>query len=115
MTMQDLFDYFKSLGIHVNESSNPFLLLLFSILILSCIALLCVLNISLYAGILYMFEDKDRIDRLSKVLPSFIMKLINIYKQTRIYYLIIEVLLLLYCLISIIWYSGKVVLGLLSV
>lgn len=111
MNFQAIIEYFKSFGLKVSESTDPLLLLLCVLVILSIIALLCVLNILLYGGIVYIFEDKARFEKYTKNLPSFLMYILNIYKQTRIVYIFYEVLLLLVCLLSIIWLGGRVIIA----
>jgi hypothetical protein len=111
MNFQAIINYFKSFGLNVSESTDPLLLLLCILVILSVIALLCVLNILLYGVIVYMFADKARLERFTKNLPPFLMYILNIYKKTRLVYIFYEVLLLLVCLLSIIWLGGRVIIA----
>lgn len=110
--MKEIIEFFKAYGFHVNELTDLLLLLLCVIVILATVALICVLNKLMYIGIIYIFEDKNRLERITKNLPTVFIKLMNIYKHTRIYYILIETIFLLICLISIIWLGGIVVIGL---
>ena len=57
------------LGISVNSESSPLLLFSCSILFLAIVALLCIINIIIYYTIITIFEDTDRIERLTSKLP----------------------------------------------
>src|SRR5579885_710852 len=109
MNFQAIIEYFKSFGLNVNESTDPLLLLLGVLVIFSIIALLCVINILIYSGIVYLFADKVRLEKYTKNFPSFLKSILNIYHKTRIIYIIYEVILV--CLLSIIWLGGRVVLA----
>lgn len=110
--MKELIDLLKLLGVHVNisESSSPILLFACSILVLSIIALFCFINILLYFTILHITDNKLLLDKLSRYI--ILVKIINLYRQTRIAYLLFEVILFLVSLGSVIWLCSRVVYGL---
>lgn len=67
----------------------------------------------MYVGILYIFKVNNRLQRITNKLSPFFIPIVSIYKQTRMYYILVKVIFLLVCLISIIWLGGRVVIGLL--
>ena len=44
----------------------------------------CLLNIIFNIGIIYLLQDQDRFNRITKYLPSFVIKLINLYNLNYI-------------------------------
>jgi hypothetical protein len=114
--MNQLINFLNSIGIHVNisESSSPVLLFAFSILVLSLIVLSCILNIILYLCVIYISENNQVIlDIISKY--KLLLKIFNIYKKTRMFYLVIEFILLLFSLGSIIWLCFRVLIVLITI
>jgi hypothetical protein len=105
--MELFFEFFKFFGLNVTENSNIFVLFLVVILILNIIALLCIFNILLYVGVIYLFNDKNSVDWFLGKCPLFlrgiIKKLLFVYKSSSKYFILIEVLLLLVSLCSVIW------------
>lgn len=69
--------------------------------------MLSIINILIYLGILYIIENKSLLNRFSKY--PFLVKLINIYKQTRLFYLIFEIVLLLASFLVIIRLCVRIV------
>ena len=110
-------NYLKELlahyGVYLNidESSSPVILFALSILILSFVAMWCFITIVLYLGFLYLMENKVLLEA-SKY--NIIVKILNVYKKTRLFYLVIEIALFLISLGSIILLSGRIVFGLIS-
>lgn len=102
--MKEFYQFLNLLGLPVNESSDPIIIFLCAILIFGILGLLCVFNIMIYFIVLYIFQDENRLVKINNKLPSWGVSILNIYKNTRIYYLIIEVIFLLFCLCSIIGY-----------
>jgi len=88
MNLSILVEFLNSLGFNlsVNEESSPIILFSLSILVLSLIALFCILNIMLYLCILYVSDNKVLVDKLSQY--SLGLSLLNLYKQTRLVYLV---------------------------
>lgn len=109
----DIIKFFKSFGLNVTDSTDPLLLLLCVIVLLSTIALFCVLNIIVYYGILYIFENNQILVSLTKRLPALSLRILNFYKNIRLVYILYDLLILLVCLISIIWLGGRVIYALL--
>ncbi|BCG68828.1 hypothetical protein (mitochondrion) [Collybia sordida] len=101
--MKDVMEFLNNLGIHVNisESSDPIVLFSCSVLVLSIIALFSFMQIYLYILILYISDNKYVIDRISKY--SILVKIMDLYKKTRIGYIFFELCLFLVCMCSIIW------------
>jgi len=112
MNLNVLLDYLNLLGLNlsINEESSPIVLFSLSILILSLVSLFCILNIVLYLCILYVSDNKVLLDKISKY--YLILYLFNLYKKSRLVYLVIEFILLLVCIISIIWLCLNLIYGL---
>jgi len=106
--MNELINLLKNIGIHINisESSSPIMLFAFSILVLSLISLFCVLNIILYLCVIYISDSQELLDKISKNI--LLLKIFYFYKNTRIFYLVIEFIFLLFILGSIIWLCIRV-------
>nr|YP_009344405.1 hypothetical protein [Pleurotus eryngii]APT42220.1 hypothetical protein [Pleurotus eryngii] len=96
----------------MDESSSPVVLFSLSFLIFSLVAMWCFITIVLYLGFLYLMENKVLLEKASKY--TIIVKILNVYKKTRLFYLVIEIALFLFSLGSIILLSGKIVFGLIS-
>lgn len=111
--MKKLLIFLNNLGILVpiDESSSPIVLFALCILVLSVVSLLCFINILLYFMILYITEHKILLDKL----PTNVLfiKILNFYKQTRIFFIFVAVTLLVFSLCSIIYLCSKVIQGLL--
>src|SRR5215475_9139224 len=108
MSMKEVIDYLKSFGFNINESTDPLILLLCIILIISIFALLCVINIILYILIVYFLESNSSLNLLVDKLPNILKKIIAFYKNTRIYYILMEFIFILVSLLLIIWLIGRV-------
>jgi len=106
--MIEIINFLNNIGIHINisDSSSPVLLFVFSILVLSLINLFCVLNIILYLCVIYISSNQEILDKISKNI--LLLKIFNFYKNTRIFYLVIEFIFLLFILGSIIWLCIRV-------
>jgi hypothetical protein len=109
--MNNFINLLNSLGIpvSVDSSAQPILLFLYLILFFSIFALLSVINIGIYLGVLYLSNNKLFLDKVSKW--ALLLTLLNIYKKTRIYFIISEVFLFLFCQCSIIWFCLKFING----
>ena len=104
--MLQVFELLNFLGFSVSPESSPLILFICSILVLSIVSLLCIINIIIYYIIIQVFENKDRLEWLSSKLPWYIMYIINIYRKTRISYIIVETFFLLFCNCSIIYFCS---------
>lgn len=101
--------FLSSWGIHVNlnGSSDPMLVLFCCILALSIVSLISFIQVLFYFLVLYITDHKYIIDKISKYIV--LVKIMNIYKQTRIVYIIFEVLIFLLCILFIIWLCVRVI------
>lgn len=86
--MNDLMNIFKVFGIPVTEESSAFLQFISVILLLNSLALICLINIVLYFLVLLITENKNFLNKFTNW-PVF-LKIINIYRKTRIGFLVIE-------------------------
>lgn len=114
--MNQLLSFLSRLGINLNisEDSSPVVLFAFSILVLSLIALMCIFTIIIQLLVLHVSSNEKLLERIQSSKYSLLLKLFNIYKQTRIYTLVIELLFLICCLSSIIWLCWRVIFGLIT-
>lgn len=108
----NLFEFLNLLGISADENSNPLVLLFCVILFFASLALLSVINISIYLLSIYILGNKDLLSKVENY--PFLIKTINFYKKTRIIFIILELGLLLFSLFSIISFSYRIILKLLS-
>ena len=107
--MTNLVYYLSLLGININlnENSSPILLFACAVLLLSAIVLFCFINILIYLLVIYISEHKVLLDKLPT--NKLFLRIFNIYKGTRYYYLLIEVLFLLFNLGSIMWLCLRII------
>lgn len=110
--MKQFFEFLEYLGIHVNESSSPILLFACVILVLSSVALLCLVNIVFYYITMFILDNKKLIDIIRRKMPPFVIKILHLYKKTRIVYVITEFIFLFICIGSIAWLCFRIVRGL---
>lgn len=69
----------------------------------ACLSLLSVFNICMYLLSLYILSNKEILSKLSeKKKYHYVIKVINYYKGVRIFFIIIELLLLIFSLVYII-------------
>ena len=109
MPINQLIEYLQTFGLYlnINEDSSPLLLLSLSILVLSLVAFFCILNIIIYLTILYLSENEIL---KSKIFNHKILKKIyNFYRHTRVYYIIIEFIFVVYILSTIIYICYRIV------
>lgn len=111
--MSNYFTYILQLfGISITENTNPYILLLSVIIFFTFIALLSVLNISIYLFSIYIINtNKVLYNFLSKY--PYLLKIVNYYKSSRIVFILIEVLFLLFSLLYIIYLCYRVIFKLL--
>jgi hypothetical protein len=107
--MNNFINLLNSLGIHVSVESSPILLFLYLIVFFTIFGLLSIINIGIYVGVLYLSNNKLLLDKISEW--SLLLRLLNIYKKTRIYFIISELFLFLFCQFSIIWFCLKFING----
>lgn len=107
--MNNFINLLNSLGISISLDSSPILLFLYVILFFAILGLLSIINIGIYLGVLYLSKNKLFLDKISKW--TLLLTLLNIYKKTRIYFIISEVFLFLFCQCTIIWFCLKFING----
>lgn len=95
----------------ISESNQNIFLLALSILILSSICMLCGIQVIIYLLVLYVLEHKVVLDKLSKY--PILLKIINLYRKTRLYYLLFEIIFFFTTLSMIIYLCSRLVFGLL--
>lgn len=111
--MPQFIEFLHSLGFNVSESSSPILLFAFLVCILSIISLLSFINILIYFGILYLSDNKVLLGKLSKW--PYLLKIMFIYKQTRLGFLISELFLFLASQCTIIYLCSRLILKLINI
>ena len=95
-------EYLKYLGIQMDSPLPPLVNLSLIFLILSVISLLSVINISIYLLSIYMLSD----ERILSKIPSkyvYIHKILKYYKNIRMFYILLEVIVLLFSICVIIY------------
>jgi len=99
--MNKLIEFLQSLGIqiNINPEIKPIVLFSIVILVLTLIALLCSINIFIYAIIIYISENEKILNFIKKY--KLLFKIFNYYKKTRLVFIIIEFLFLIFILSSI--------------
>lgn len=110
--MKDLIAFLNSLGFNITLTENPSPLLLFAlcILVFSLISLFCIINIIMYLLVVYVSDNKKVLEIVSK--HAWVLKIFNLYKQTRIVYLVGEFIFLIFVVCSMIWLCYRIVNGL---
>lgn len=88
---------FKSLGSEIPADAEPIVSFSFNILILSLIILFCFINITGYFISIYLLTKYNVEEKYPKYL-----KIIRYFEKSRIFFVIIEIFLCLFCLITII-------------
>ena len=101
--------HYLGISIDINNSTSPIVLLAFSILGLSTIGLLCFVNILIYISILYITEHKIFLDKISKYI--LLVKIVNLYRKTRIAFIIFEVVLFFFSIGSVIWFCFRIIIS----
>lgn len=104
--MKEFIEILNYLGLSVTDSTSPIILFLCWISLFNILALLNVFYILIYVGVLYLLEDKTRLDKVKYYLPRFINpyfdRIVNYYKTIRIIYIWIDVVFLLFILTTLI-------------
>jgi len=85
--MNNFIKFLNLFGISVSFDSSPILLFLYVILCFAILGLFSFINIGVYLGILYIFNKNNKrlLDRLSKW--CFLLRILDLYKNTRIYFI----------------------------
>ena len=100
--MNTLLEYLNNFGVHVDTPLPPLVNLSLIFIILSVISLLSVINITIYLLSIYILSN----ERILSKIPSkygYIHKLLKYYKNIRIFFILIEVIILLFSLCVIIY------------
>lgn len=100
-------EFLNWIGISISDSSPPILILAYVFIVLAVISILCSINILIYLLINKIVEHPKILEKLSKW--SILIKLLNFYKNIRLFYVIFDILLLIYCLINIIRLCIKII------
>ena len=79
------------LGIRLNDDSNPFVLFVCFIIILSIVVVSCLFNVLIYFLVVYVLEDLKMLDKYSDKLSIFVLTIIKLYKNTRKIFVVYEV------------------------
>lgn len=95
----------------ISESNQAIFLFALSILLISSVCMLCAIQIIIYLLVLYVLEHKSVLDKLSKY--PLLLKIINLYRKTRIYYIVFEIIFFFTTLSMIIYLCSRLVFGLL--
>ena len=99
--MEKLLELLQILGVYVDDSAPPIVMLSLYFLVSSCFILLNVINICIYLLSIYIVSN----ERVLSKIPDrsvYVHKLLKFYKNIRISYIIYEVILLLIILIVMI-------------
>ena len=100
--MKDILYLYSLFGLNFDDTASTFVLFCAYFMFCSGLCLLCVVNIVVYAVSIYIASNEKI---LSKI-PSkygYIHKLLNYYKNIRIFLILIEVIILLFSLCVIIY------------
>jgi hypothetical protein len=109
--MEKLIEFLKLLGIHINinQETQPIVTFSIAILVLTIIALLCTLNIFIYLLVLYITDNVKFLEYFKNY--KVILKIFYYYKKTRVIYIIIEFIFLVFILSSISWLCLRIIQG----
>jgi hypothetical protein len=88
---------FKTLGSDIPKDAEPIITYSFNMLILSLIILACFINITGYFISIYLIKKYNIEDKYPKY-----SKLIRYFEKSNIFFVIIEIILCLFCLMIII-------------
>lgn len=100
-----------TLPIEGSIEANTFELFLCSIILLSVVVVICLLNVLFYFLIIYLLEDLRLLDSYKGRLPGFVLTIINLYKTTRKLFIVSEICFALFVLLEVIWLCSRVVYG----
>ena len=110
--MSIIFYIMNYLGINLNvESADPFVSLLSMLCFLSLIGLLSIINISIYLMVIYFSNNEKIIKILSRW--KYVFFIFNIYKKTRVFFIVSEILIFLISQLTVIYICVKCIKGLL--
>lgn len=107
--MKTLMDFLQLFGINVNitESSSPIYLLACCILVLNIVGLFCFINVLIYFTVIYITAHKIFKEQISKY--PYLVKIFNFYKQMRLSYLLLDILLFFISIGSVIWLCSRLI------
>lgn len=106
--MEQLSSLLKYIGLNVDLVNSSPLLQFACFVFAGCsVALFCFFNIMLYVFAIYITEHKILLKKIANY-PT-LMKIVNLYRKTRLAYLIFEILLFLINLGGVIWFSFKLI------
>lgn len=101
------FDFLNKIGIPLQPDSPPLLIFSYSIFCLAFICLISFISIILYIIVIYISEHEYLLSKV-KDKPK-LLKFINYYRNIRMVYLGLEVILFLWCLTAIMRLCWRVI------
>ena len=105
--MDKILEFLKYFGVEAPDTnSNILVVYAFGNLVLSLLALFCIINILIYFLILKLSENQLIVSKIEK--HKILFKLFVLYKNTRRFYIIVELFIFTYTLGCIIWLSWNV-------
>ena len=112
--MDFIYQFLSYLGINPNlgtSEMNHFVQFLCIIIFLSIFIVISLLNVLFYFLIIYLLEDLKLLDGYTNKLPSFVVVIIKLYKNTRKLFIVYEVCFALFVVFTIIWLCSRIVQG----
>jgi hypothetical protein len=93
--MKILIEILNMFGLHlqINPETSSFRLFCIIILTLTLIALICCINIFIYYITPYISENPTILNSVNKY--KIIFKIFNLYKKTRLLYIVVEFIILI--------------------
>lgn len=79
----------------MDDSSEPIVKIGFSILLITIISLLCIINVMLYFVALQVLNNERILNKISKYV--YLIKFLNLVKKTSVLGIVLEVIVILYC------------------
>ena len=110
--MDKFIEFLNGWGIHVQSDSSHLFLFACSILILAVVTLFSFINIMLYFGVLFLFDNTEFLNKLSQW--PILLKLLYYIKKVRTPLFYFEIILFLASLGSIIWLCLSLIFGLMK-
>ena len=98
------------IGIELTDTTEPIVVFCIGLLTLSVVALLAFINIGIYLLTIHIANNKTLLEYIADW--KILLKMIDIYKKTRIAFIIIEIGFFMFCQLTIISLCLKVIYGL---
>jgi len=110
MNKNQIFELFNQWGFNITDESSYIELFSVVVIIFSVIALWCSIDILVYWIIIKILENKILLEKVSAY--PFLLKVINYSKKIRWWFILINALILIYCLIAMIYFSFQILIHL---